>query len=146
MTPTHAEPVMIRSYPFSGLFVPFPMVCFTLTLITDIAYWRTSHLMWQHFSAWLLFAGLVFGALALLAGLIDLVRPRTRGLRPSFLASMIYIVILCLAVLNSLVHAADGWPAVVPNGLILSAVTFVLIVITFTIAARYRAISFWRVA
>ena len=50
----------------------FPIACFTLALLTDIAYWRTGNLMWQNFSAWLLLAGLVVGVLAALAGAIDL--------------------------------------------------------------------------
>ena len=33
--------------------------CFALTVLTDIAYWQTVNLMWQNFSAWLLFAGLL---------------------------------------------------------------------------------------
>ena len=55
-------------FPLRTFFVPFPFVCFTLALVTDIAYWRTSFLMWSHFSSWLIFAGLVFGAIGLVAG------------------------------------------------------------------------------
>ncbi|NEK18847.1 DUF2231 domain-containing protein, partial [Rhizobium leguminosarum] len=66
------------AYPMQSLVVPFPFVCFTLALATDIAFWQTGNLMWQNFSAWLLFAGLMLGSLAILAGLMDLMRPRTR--------------------------------------------------------------------
>ena len=41
------------------MLVQFPVVCFTLALLTDIVYWQTSHLMWTEFSAWLLFVGIV---------------------------------------------------------------------------------------
>ena len=37
---------------------------------------------------------------------------------------------LALASLNSLVHAGDGWTAVVPYGLILSAVTVIVVIAT----------------
>lgn len=145
MTTVHASPVAPRRYPFSAVFSPFPLVCFTLALFTDIAYWQTSYLMWQNFSAWLLFAGLVFGALAVLCGIVDLVRPRTRGLRPSFLSAIVFLLVLFLALVNSLVHAGDGWTAVVPLGLALSAATVLFAILAAWLNARHRAAVFWRV-
>ena len=59
----------VGGQPIHAMLIPFPFVCFTLTLLTDIAYWQTGHLMWHNFSSWLLFAGLIFGGFALLAGL-----------------------------------------------------------------------------
>ncbi len=133
------------AYPLQSLFVPFPFVCFTLALATDIAFWQTNNLMWQNFSSWLLFAGLVFGAVAILAGLMDLVRPRTRPLRPAFLSALLYLIILAVAFINSLVHAGDGWTAVVPYGLALSAITFVLCLMAATVSARKYARLAWRI-
>jgi uncharacterized membrane protein len=133
------------AYPIQSLFVPFPFVCFTLTMATDIAFYLSANLMWQNFSSWLLFAGLVFGAIAILAGLMDLVRPRTRPLRPAFLSALLYLIILALAFINSLVHAGDGWTAVVPYGLALSALTFVLCVIAAVVSARKYARLAWRI-
>ncbi|MBP2463419.1 MULTISPECIES: DUF2231 domain-containing protein [unclassified Rhizobium] len=134
------------AYPLQSLFVPFPFVCFTLTLGTDLAFWLSDgHLMWQNFSSWLLFAGLVFGGVAIVAGLLDMLRPRTRPLRPAFLTIVIYIVILALAFLNSLVHAGDGWTAVVPYGLAISVVTFVLSIFAAAISARKYSRLAWRI-
>lgn len=131
--------------PLQSVFLPFPFVCFPLALVTDIAFSQTANVMWQNFSAWLLFAGLVFGAVALVAGLIDLMRPRTRPLRPGFGAVLLYLIILALAVLNSLIHAGDGWTAVVPYGLALSSLTFVLIVLAVGVSAGRYAKLAWRV-
>lgn len=114
----------------SALFLPFPFVCFTLALLTDLAFWRTAYLMWQNFSAWLLFAGLVFGGIGILAAIVDWLRPATRPARPSAAQIVLFLIVLVLAVINSFIHAGDGWTAVVPNGLILSAVTFLFILIT----------------
>ncbi|ACE94684.1 UNVERIFIED_ORG: putative membrane protein [Rhizobium esperanzae] len=133
------------AYPIQSLFIPFPFVCFTLALATDIAFWQSGNLLWQDFSAWLLFAGLVFGGLAILVGVFDLLRPRTQPLRPTFLSTLLYLLILVLAVANSLVHAGDGWTAVVPFGLGLSAVTFVLCLVTAAVSARKYARLAWRV-
>lgn len=133
------------TYPYQAVFIPFPFVCFTLALLTDLAYWQTANLMWVNFSAWLLFAGLVFGAVGLIAGLLDLVRPRTRPLRPGFLVILLYLVILALAIFNSLLHAGDGWTAIVPYGLATSAVTFVLMIFTAALSSRKYARLAWRI-
>jgi uncharacterized membrane protein len=121
----------IGDQPIHSMLAQFPSVCFTLTLLTDIAYWRTSYLMWQEFSSWLLLAGLVFGTLALIAGLIDfLSRSTVRAPAPAWPHAAGGVVVLALAFLNSLIHAGDGWIAVVPWGLILSVATVVVMVIS----------------
>ena len=71
----------IAGHPIHAMLVPFPIVCFTLTLLTDIAYWQTSNLMWLHFSEWLLLAGVVFGGFAALAGAVDMFRREVRSQR-----------------------------------------------------------------
>lgn len=133
------------AYPFQSLFVPFTFVCFSLALGTDIAFWQTANLMWQNFSAWLLFAGLVAGGLAVLAGLLDLLRARTRPMRPSFISILLFLAMLIFAFVNSLVHAGDGWTAVVPYGLILSAVTFAVSLMAVASSTRKYARLAWRV-
>ena len=121
----------IAGHPIHATLAPFPIVCFTLTLLTDIAYWKTTDLMWQHFAEWLLLAGLVFGALAALAGAVDLLfRYDVRAQKPAWPHAIGGVVVLCLAFVNSLVHAGDGWTAVVPWGLTLSAVTVIILAVT----------------
>lgn len=118
-------------HPVHSALISFPIACFSLTLLTDIAYYQTSNLLWLHFSEWLLFAGLVFGILALLARAVDLL---VRRLRPPWLALFGAAIVLILAVVNSFVHTADGWTAVVPYGLVLSAVTVLAMVGTAWLA------------
>jgi uncharacterized membrane protein len=105
----------------------FPVACFSLVVLTDLAYIRTSELMWLHFSEWLLFAGLVVGALALIVQGIDWLVRRTR---PSWAAVLGALAVMVLATINSFVHTADGWTAVVPWGLTLSLVTVAGMVLT----------------
>jgi uncharacterized membrane protein len=123
-----------------AIFMPFPVACFTLTLLTDIFFWQTSNLLWSHFSSWLLLAGVVFGALAALAGVVDLLVGRLRAPDPVWPLAIGGAVVLALAFVNSLVHAGDGWTAVVPYGLILSAVTVVVMAVIawFCRAPVYR--------
>lgn len=116
-------------------FMSFPIVCFTLALLTDIAYWRTSFLMWHDFSSWLLFAGLIGGAIALIAGVVGLLLGE-RSL--PWLYWLGVLVALALAIVNSFVHAGDGWTAIVPKGLALSTATVVVMLATAWIG-RSRA-------
>lgn len=121
----------IAGHPIHAMLVPFPIVCFFLALITDIAYWRTSYLMWMEFSAWLLLAGIVFGALAAVFGAIDFFADRTiRSHPPAWPHAIGNVVAMVLAFVNNLVHAGDGWTAVVPWGLILSALTVLVLLVT----------------
>jgi uncharacterized membrane protein len=145
MTPIHTSATTAAGYPFSGIFVPFPFVCFTLALFTDLIYWQTSFLMWNNFSSWLLFAGLIFGGLAVVAGIIDLFRRSTRFTRPAISASLAFIIVLLLALLNSLVHAGDGWTAVVPYGLAVSAFTVVMMIITASLSIKHRTLQYRRI-
>ena len=131
--PTEFAPatVAVAGHPIHAALVPFPIVCFTLVLGTDILYWRTADIMWQNFSAWLLFAGLVVGGLAAIAGAVDLLARRTlrrRGI--GWIHGLGNLLVLGLAFYNSLVHAGDGWTAVVPTGLTLSAITVLVMIVT----------------
>ena len=121
----------IAGHPIHAMLVPFPIVCFTLALFTDIAFWRTSNLMWTEFSAWLLLAGIVFGVLAAVFGAIEfLLRRQMRVWAPAWPSVLGYLVVLVLAFFNNLVHANDGWTSVMPWGLTLSALTVALMLVT----------------
>jgi len=113
------------------MLVQFPVVCFTLALLTDILYWQTSYLMWTEFSAWLLLAGIVMGCVALVFGVIvNLVRRRDNAPYVGWarLGSLLFVLIL--AFFNNLVHARDGWTSVVPWGLTLSTLMVLIILAT----------------
>ena len=121
----------IAGHPIHPMLVPFPIVCFIGTLVTDIAYWRTAQIMWADFSAWLLTVGMIMGVLAAIAGLIDFLGNRLiRTQRPAWPHMIGNIVVLLLALLNALVHTRDAWTSVVPTGLILSAVVVLILPVT----------------
>lgn len=114
-------------HPVRDAFTQVPAVCFTLTLLTDVAYARTGNLLWVNFSSWLLLAGMVGGGLAALATVVGLVvhrdEPWRRAGWPFLLGGL---GVLALGLVNNLVHARDGWTAVVPLGLLMSLATVAL--------------------
>jgi uncharacterized membrane protein len=113
------------------MLVPFPIACFVGALITDIAYARTAEMMWADVSAWLLAVGTIMGALAAIAGLIDFLSNRLIRARPPAWPHMVgNLVVLLLALLNTLVHTRDAWTSVVPVGLILSIITVLILPVT----------------
>jgi uncharacterized membrane protein len=109
------------------LLFPVPVVAFLAALATDGAYAATAYLMWLHFSEWLIAAGLAFGVLAALALLVAFVTRRVvreAHYAPAHL--VLFYVALVVELVNAFVHTADGWTAVVPTGLVLSAVAAIL--------------------
>jgi len=100
-------------------------------LLTDIAYSLTDEVMWERFSIWLLSAGLVMAAFAVIAGIIDLLFMR-RILRqhPAWFHILGSIIVVALSALNVMVHSRDAYTAVVPQGLILSAIVVLVMIVT----------------
>ncbi len=111
---------------------PIPVVCFIGALITDLVYIGPggAFLLWLHFSEWLIAAGLVFGAFAVLASLVELIA--AEPLRTSILGwghFFLFWAAMIVELFNSFVHTIDGWTAVVPTGLILSIIGSILSVL-----------------
>jgi uncharacterized membrane protein len=121
----------IRRHPIYAMLVQFPIVCFVGAFITDIVYWRSMSFIWETFSVWLLTAGLVGAALAVIAGLVDFVaNRRIRQLRPAWIHALGSGLVIALSVINVLVHSRDGYTAVVPTGIVLSGVVVLIMMIT----------------
>ena len=138
-----ASTARIGMHPIHPMLVPFPIVCFVGTLVTDIAYWATAEMQWANFSAWLLFAGLIMGGLAAIAGLIDFLSSRLiRGLPYAWLHMVGNVIVMLLALFNAFVHSRDAWTSVVPTGLVLSALTVLVMLCTgwlgWAMVYRYR--------
>ena len=120
----------LASQPVYATLVQFPAVCFVGTLLTDLAYWKTVNVIWETFSVWLLTAGCIVAAFAGIAGLITWFRVRhVRTLRFAGLHVAVSLLALLLAIVNAFVHSRDGYTAVVPQGLALSIVVVILMVL-----------------
>jgi uncharacterized membrane protein len=94
---------------------------------SDIMYSQTSLMQWANASAWLIAAGLVLALIAAIALLIDLFAVGAR--RISWLDLILLAVAALLSLVNVFVHSRDAWTSVVPQGLWLSGISALLLVI-----------------
>lgn len=118
-------------HPIRAMFAPFPAVCFIGAFVTDIVYSRSANLLWQYFSIWLITAGLILGGFAIVATIVDYVgNRRVRHIRAAGWHLGLTILIWLLSLLNAFVHSRDGWTAVVPQGIILSGIVTVLLLVS----------------
>ena len=69
--PNPKSTAQIAGHPIHPMLIPFPIVGFVGTFLVDIALKSTGDEFWYRMGLWLLGVGLIFAALAALAGLID---------------------------------------------------------------------------
>jgi len=120
--PTNSQVAAVTG-PVYLLLFPIPIVCFIGALITDLVYSGNAVLQWLFFSEWLIAAGLLFGFLAAIAALVELIA--AEPLRSNIMGwghVLLFYAALIVEVFNALVHSIDGWTAVNPTGLILSII------------------------
>src|SRR5882757_1130576 len=115
--------------PFYRIPASFSVAYFAGALVTDIVYWQMPDVLWERFSIWLILAGLVMAGLATVAYVIDLAG-RRRIERPAWPRVVGYALAVLLSVVNAFVHSRDGYTAVVPSGLMLSALVVVVLLFT----------------
>lgn len=118
---------LIAIHPFQAAIAASVVPLLLGALLADIAYARTYHVQWQNFASWLIVAGLVVGAIALVWALVDLVRADRRTGR-RLLHALAVGATWVVACFNALIHAKDAW-AMMPAGLALSVVATVLAII-----------------
>jgi uncharacterized membrane protein len=121
----------IGGRPIHPMLVPVPIVCFTATLLTDIAYWRTANMQWANMSAWFLDVGLIVAIFVVIAGLVDFFGDRRiRALRQVWVHGLGNGLALILSIWNAFVHTRDAYTSVVPTGLILSVLVVLILAVT----------------
>ena len=122
----------IGGHPIHPMLAVFPIAFLVGALATDLAFWRTADHFWAQASEWLLIAGVIIGALAALAGLIEfLTISRVRSLAAGWVHFLGNGAAIVIALWNLLQRLGDD-PSltIVPYGIILSAVVVALFLVT----------------
>jgi uncharacterized membrane protein len=113
----------IAGHPIHPMLIPFPVTFFVATLVCDVVFWRNGNTNIATSATWLLGAGLVMAGLAAFAGLIDVLGDqRIRALNDAWLHAGGNVFIVLIELYNWYARYTDGNQAIVPTGLVLSAV------------------------
>lgn len=108
---SHVHPhstAKIGDHPIHPMLIPFPIVCFILTFVVDILYTRTHDTSWSTASVWLLVVGLVFAALAAIAGLTDFLGDdRVRGASDAVKHMLANVTAVVLELVNVILRWRD---------------------------------------
>jgi Predicted membrane protein len=121
-------------HPMHATFVAGTIPLFLGATLCDLAYGRTFEIQWSNFASWLVVGGLIFTTLSILCALADLFRAHKRA--PGI--GVYFVLLLGLWVLgffDALMHARDAW-AMMPGGLVMSALTTVLACVVTWLAMR----------
>jgi uncharacterized membrane protein len=123
-----------RRGPIHKMLVSFSAAYFTGALVTDLVYWHVPNVLWERFSIWLITAGLIMAGLAAIACVFDLASGRQID-EPAWPRVAGYAIAVLLSLANAFVHSRDGYTAVVPLGLTLSALVVIVLLLTAWVGA-----------
>ena len=118
------DPV-VSPAPLHAVVTPLGAGLLLAALATDVAYVQTVSTQWETFSVWLISGGLLIALLAAVSLVIDLATGRTRHVSAVKFTALASAVVV--ATVNAFVHSRDGYTAVAPTGLALSALTAILL-------------------
>src|SRR2546423_11966525 len=121
--PNPRSTAQIAGHPIHPMVIPFPIACFVLALVSDLAFWKTSNDFWASASLWLLGIGLIMAALAAVMGLIDVLGDdQIRNLSDAWLHAGGNGLAVVTELYNWYSRYEHGNAAIVPTGLTLSLV------------------------
>jgi uncharacterized membrane protein len=120
----------IAGHPIHPMLIPFPIAFFVATLVCDLVFWG-GDTSWFDATPWLLGAGLIIAALAAVAGLIDVLGDaQIRALDIAWWHAGGNVLAVVLELINWILRHGRGGDAVLPTGIILSAVVVCILLFT----------------
>jgi uncharacterized membrane protein len=121
----------IAGHPVHPMLIPFPIACFVLAFLSDLAFWKNSNDFWASASLWLLGVGLITAALAAVVGLTDVLGDdRVRNLSDAWVHAGGNVIAVLIELYNWYSRYQDGNTAIVPTGVILSLVVVLILLFT----------------
>lgn len=95
--------------------------------LSDIMYSQNALIQWSNASEWLIAVGLVLALIAAIVLLIEVLTGRAGPI--SWLDFILLAVAAILSIVNAFVHSRDAWTTVVPQGIWLSGISALLLII-----------------
>lgn len=121
----------IAGHPLHPMLIPFPVAFLVATLACDLLFLNTGNSAWATASYYLLGAAVVMATLAALLGITDFLgERRIRALSAAWHHFIGNAAVLLLSIWNWWMRHEDGADAVVPTGLVLSAIVVLLLLYT----------------
>jgi uncharacterized membrane protein len=98
---------------------------------SDLAFWATEDPFWARVSLWLVGAGLLTGLAAAAVGFVDFITiARVRELRAAWVHFIGNATAIALAAVSWILRLPDPAAAVLPGGLVLSAIIAAILGVT----------------
>ena len=95
--------------------------------VTDLFYYQTSTMQWANFSVWLITGGLVLALVSAIVLLIDFLLGHTGRIHRIEFSGLVIVAVL--SIFNAFIHSRDAWTSVVPQGITLSAICAILLIV-----------------
>ncbi|WP_438276000.1 DUF2231 domain-containing protein [Nitrobacter sp.] len=131
MTTNPRSTAQVAGHPIHPMVIGFPIVCFVLTFISDLAFYVTSNQFWATASLWLLGVGLITAAIAGLTGLVDVFGDgRVSNLSDTRVHAIGNVIAVLIALYNWYSRYEHGSSAVIPTGVVLSGLVVLILVFT----------------
>lgn len=123
--------VAIAGHPLHPLMVTFPIAFLSGAFGADLGYWLTQDRFWARAALWLIGAGFIAGLLAALTGMLDFLKiDRVKKHRAGWIHMVGNVTVMVLTLVNWVLRWNNVESAVLPTGLILSAIVASLLAIT----------------
>ena len=129
--PNPRSTASIAGHPIHPMLIPFAIAFFVATFVCDLVFWGTRNPSWFDATLWLLGAGLIMAALAAVAGLTDVLgEPKIRALSTAWWHAGGNVLAVVIQIVNFFLRYGEGSKAVLPTGIILSAVVVCILLFT----------------
>lgn len=122
ITRTRRRPLLLHP-PFVSAAAALLIAAF----VTDLFYYETSIMQWANFSVWLITGGLVVALAAAITLLADFLLGHTGRIHPMEFSGLVLVALL--SIVNVFIHSRDAWTSVVPQGITISAICAILLVV-----------------
>lgn len=136
MEAIHSQ-IKVFGHPIHPGLIHFPVAALLGLIAADLAFLFTADPFWARASLWLAGIGAIGGWIASVAGLLDmLLVSQIRRLITAWCHAMLAVMLLSLATFNWMLRLPDAAAQIIPQGLYLSLLSGLLIIVTGYLGGR----------